>query len=325
MEHNAFQKPPYFDWSLDRWKVAVIALLFVAVLFGTLFDPNWNGGIPTRNSPEMSDVAAANEASAVDEATGAESASTAEPDAVDSADGAEETGAVLPLTLASLGPNAVVSSAGIASLSGTARAASRIEIRDQVMAQADLTQVPVPASEEELIGVATVDQRGFWTVPLETVLQPGHHIMTVRELDEGGDLLSVSSPVVVLVLESGEEGPLSLATPVIRFPAPAATLRSGQAVFLGSGLPGMRVRLALDGRPVAEGVVNSREEWRLTPEVDLEPGVYVAGVSALDPQGEVVAQSPPVAFTVVEPVEGLAPTEPITTPVVSSVGTIPPL
>ena len=81
----------------------------------------------------------------------------------------------------------------------------------------------------------------------------------------------------------------------------------------------MRVRLLIDGEPVGEGVVNSREEWRLSPEEDLTPGVYVARVAALDPQGAVVAESPPVAFSVVEPVEGMLPAEPITTPVTALV------
>lgn len=316
MSQNPFQRAPYFDWALDRWKVAIIILVFVVLLLGTLFDLQW-GGVSAKPGPEMSDAAYA---STVNEAES--TPVPAQQDTPESAPGGEEEladSAALPLTLASLGPNAVVSTAGIAALSGTGRSISRIEVRDQRIVQADVDQVPVPASEETLIGVATVDERGLWTVPLQDTLAPGQHIITIREVDEDGNILSVSSPAVVLVLESGEQGPLSLATPVIRFPAPAARLRTGPTVFLGSGLPGMRVRLTLDGKEVAEGMVNSREEWRLSPEEDLEPGVYVARVAALDLQGKVVAESPPVAFSVVEPVEGSAPTDVMTTPVASAV------
>jgi hypothetical protein len=303
MDHNPFQKPPYFDWSMDRWKVAIIVIIFFLLLISTLFDADWRQGIVVNPGPQMSDAAAV-ETEALPEPT-AEAAAitpTAEEVAVE-----EPSSAPLPLTLSSLGPNAVVSSAGIASLSGTGHPVRRIEVRDQQLLQTDLGQVPIPARAEDLLGVATVDERGLWTVPLDDVLAPGQHIITIREVDEEGNILSVSPPVVVVVLSSGEQGPVSLATPVIRFPAPAARLRRGPTVFMGRGLPGMRVRLYLDDREAAEGMVNMREEWRLAPEEDLAPGVYVARVAALDPQGEIIAESPPVAFSVVEPVEGMAP------------------
>jgi len=305
MDQNAFGNRPYFDWSLDTWKVALIVLLFVVLLFGTLQNPSWGAGGSSRNTPAMSDAAAVQE-EPVTVIEVVESKPTADEPVRNSANAGRDANA-LPLTLASLGPNSVVSSAGISALSGTGQPVSRVEVRDQLIVQADVDNLPVPAAEEGIIGEAEVDDRGLWTIPLQTVLEPGQHIITIREVDENGNILSVSSPAVVLVLGSGEQGPLSLATPVIRFPAPAARLRTGPTVFLGSGLPGMRVRLTLDGLPVADGVVNSREEWRLALPEGLDPGVYLAQVEALDPQGIVAAESPPVAFSVVEPVEEAAP------------------
>jgi hypothetical protein len=32
-------KPPYFEWSLDSWKLLVLALLFLALLLGALWWP----------------------------------------------------------------------------------------------------------------------------------------------------------------------------------------------------------------------------------------------------------------------------------------------
>jgi hypothetical protein len=32
-------RPPYFDWRIDVWKLAVLAALFLALLFWTLFGP----------------------------------------------------------------------------------------------------------------------------------------------------------------------------------------------------------------------------------------------------------------------------------------------
>lgn len=315
MDQNPFQQPPYFDWSVDRWKVAIIVILFLALLISTLFDPGWGRGA-ANPAPEMSDVTGANTGAAPEQAA---EPVTAEPPYAPADQGVaaqEAADVAMPLTLASLGPNAVVSSAGVAVLSGTGQPVSRVEVRHQHIPQTEVQPVPVATGKEELLGEATVDERGLWVVPLGDVLAPGQHIITIREVDEDGNILTVSSPAIVFVLNSGEQGPLSLATPVIRFPAPAARLRTGPTVFLGSGLPGMRVRLFLDDREVAEGVVNSREEWRLTPEEDLAAGVYVARVAALDPQGEVVAESPPVAFAVVEPVEGMLPAPPDASPLV---------
>ncbi len=32
MDSDPFQKLPYLDWTLDRWKISVILLLFVFLL-----------------------------------------------------------------------------------------------------------------------------------------------------------------------------------------------------------------------------------------------------------------------------------------------------
>jgi|GEM_PF-1751831 len=31
--------PPYFEWPLDRWKLLVLALLFLLLVLGALFWP----------------------------------------------------------------------------------------------------------------------------------------------------------------------------------------------------------------------------------------------------------------------------------------------
>ncbi len=126
------------------------------------------------------------------------------------------------------------------------------------------------------MGAATADGRGLWTLPLADALEPGQYVISLRELDSQAVFVADALPVVLSVLTADEEGPPSLSTPAIRFPAPAARLGAGPVAFVGSGLPGMRVRLYLDDRQVAEGVVNTREEWRITPDADLAPGVYIA-------------------------------------------------
>lgn len=37
MNDNPTPQPPYFDWQLDRWKLTVLLILFLILLFGALF------------------------------------------------------------------------------------------------------------------------------------------------------------------------------------------------------------------------------------------------------------------------------------------------
>ena len=45
MTHNPFQRPPYYDWGLDRWKIGAALLLFALLLFWLLKAP------PAPNTP----------------------------------------------------------------------------------------------------------------------------------------------------------------------------------------------------------------------------------------------------------------------------------
>jgi hypothetical protein len=108
-------------------------------------------------------------------------------------------------------------------------------------------------------------------------------------------------------LAVGEQGPLALATPIIRSPTLGARLTPGVVEFTGTGLPGVVVHLYLNGDFVAESLVSSRDDWRIVPDHSLTPGVYTARVTALNPQGDVLAESAPVIFVVDEPAQSSLP------------------
>jgi hypothetical protein len=131
-------------------------------------------------------------------------------------------------------------------------------------------------------------------------LVTGQHVITLQELGPQDALTAVSTPVVVTVLAPGEQGPLALATPVIRSPALGMRLTSGLVEFTGTGLPGVVVRLYLNNSFVAEGLVTTQDDWRIVPEEVITPGVYTARVTAINPQGDVLAESAPVVFVVAE-------------------------
>jgi hypothetical protein len=225
----------------------------------------------------------------------------------------------LPLTLATFGPNAVVPPGSVSVLVGTAAAGSSVKVFDQVMARANSSDLSAGSAEDRVLGLATTSEQGLWQLALAEPFVTGQHVLTLHELGPQGELTGVSAPVVVTVLAAGEQGPLALATPIIRSPALGARLTPGVVEFTGTGLPGVVVRLHLNNNFVAESLVSSQDDWLIKPEQELTPGVYTARVTALNPQGDVLAESAPVIFVVQEeatqsslPLTLPAPTLPLT-------------
>jgi hypothetical protein len=318
MSFEPLPKRPYVEWTLDRWKIGVILLVFGGLLISSLANPVDEA--VTSQAPVVQvtlPVGAALSPAGVRLNPTIlpllpENEGTPEPAATVTATGTPVPGVVqptatatppargpsLPLTLANVSPNAIVAAGTVRALYGTGAPQSVIEVRDQAAAPVANTDLSRGAPQEQVLGQVTVDADGLWQLGPFDPLPPGQHVLTVFQFNALGDIEAVSSPVVVTVLESGEQGPLSLASPTIQFPTVGARLRSGPLTFIGSGLPGMGVRLFLDNRQVAAGMVSAREEWRLTPEAPLTPGVYMARVAAVNPQGEIIAESAPVVFRV---------------------------
>lgn len=339
MDPDPFEKRPYLDWALDRWKTAIILLVFGGLVISSLAGPAADladASIALRASPAAIPARVLAGTDAPQAVTAAPSATTAGAAASPTAAAASETaiaetppallpsavttatpalaGLRIPLTLANVSPNAIVAAQSIRILYGTAAAGSLVEVRDQVTGPVASTDQSPGVTQEVVLGTTAADRNGLWQLGPFTPLPPGQHVLTVYQLGAAGAIEIAGSPVVVTVLGVGEQGPLSLATPSIRFPTLGARLRSGQATFVGAGLPGMVVRLYLDNRQVGEGVVTTREEWRLTPQEPLAPGVHLARVAALNPEGAIIAESAPVVFMVEEEASSHQPRLPLPTP-----------
>ena len=317
-------RPPYVHWTLDRWKLGLALILFMGLLVSGLTGPRGEVALPQADAPVPTLVQALNSGAGSAAATsdavptlasgddGTDEQSVLLPNVPTPAESTLESAAsmplVLPLTLANLGPNAVVPAGSVRVLFGTAAAGTTVEVYDQFAGQVARSDLSPGAPVESQLGTTLVDRNGLWQLgPLEA-FAAGQHVLTLRQLDAAGQLLRVSAPVVVTVLASGEQGPLSLATPTIRYPYVGARLLQGPLTFVGSGLPGMGVRLYLNNRLVAQGIISMREEWQLVPEEELPPGVYEARVTAVNPQGDIIAESAPVVFVVAqEPVAASLP------------------
>lgn len=319
MQTESSPKAPYLDWTLDRWKIGVILALFIGLALASIARPPELDGVKLPTAADIPAVAETNRGGA-ETAEGEEAGESAPtrasiiPGAVRAADTLR-----LPLTLATFGPNAVIPPGAIRTLVGTAAAGSSVKVFDQVVARSNQGDLSPGGAENQVLGLATTNESGLWQLALAEPLATGQHILTLHELGPQDELTGVSAPTVLTVLAYGEQGPLSLATPTIRSPALGTRLTPGIVEFTGTGLPGMLVRLHLNGNFVAEGLVTTQEDWRIMPEQALAPGVYEARASALNPQGDVLAESAPVVFVVAEepsqsslPLTLPAPTLPLT-------------
>lgn len=303
MDDNPFQKAPYFDWALDRWKLGVIVLLFFVLLITTLVRPDWAFTAPTPVTPEAAAVSA-------DAPTSAENGAVAEtaPTPAQTERLMPGANAALPLTLANLGPNAVVPAFTVTELYGTGEPGVTIEVHDLVVPSLVAGEpLALPDASRTLLGTAVVDDRGLWHLENLEPLIPGQHVLELSEVSAARASSGAAVPVVVTVQDSNAEAPLALATPAIRFPSAGARLQEGRITYLGSALPGMQIKLYVDNRLVGEAVAGAQEGWQLTPETSLPAGVYVARVAAISPQGEIVAESAPVAFAVYAPDQSAIP------------------
>jgi hypothetical protein len=295
------RQPPYLDWSLDRWKIGLVMVLFTGLVAASL----WRDEGAAPESPALTGVVNSAGLVAVGGLTTGQvtPAQTATPGQITGSSEASR----FPLTLANLGPNAIVPAGALRVLFGTAAVGSIVEVYDQLLPPVGSTMLSPGSAVDRLLGVTVADPDGLWQIELHAPLEPGQHVITLRQLDESGRITALSAPVVVTVLGGGEQGPLSLATPAIRYPYVGARLAPGRITFFGSGLPGVVIRLYVGNRLVAEGTVTTHEEWRLTPEEELAEGVYVARVLALNPLGDVIAESAPVVFVVSESARAVLP------------------
>ncbi len=326
-------KAPYLDWTLDRWKIGVILALFIGLTLASVARPpdTQSVKLPTETQlplpGEGTELSSA--ASNENDNNSNNNNDTANEDQSAAGDGPRALllpGAVrpadmlrLPLTLATFGPNAVMPPGTVRMLVGTAAAGSSVKVFDQVMARTNRSDLSPGSPEEQVLGLATASDDGLWQLALAVPFATGQHVLTLRELGPQGELTGVSTPVVVTVLATGEQGPLALATPIIRSPALGARMTPGVVEFTGTGLPGVVVRLYLNDNFVAENLVSSQDDWRIVPEHALTAGVYTARVTAINPRGDVLAESAPVIFVVQEdqrqsslPLTLPAPTLPLT-------------
>jgi hypothetical protein len=153
---------------------------------------------------------------------------------------------------------------GRVALSGSGTPGSRVQVR-----------VDGRAAGEAIVGAD-----GQWSFGAD--LEAGDHTVVVDALDPAGQAVASAPPLDVSV-------PAPLAVPVLD-PLPGG-LSAGQVPLRGSGTPGSRVRVLIDGRAAGEAIVGADGRWSF--EADLEAGDHTVVVDALADSGRVAASGEP--------------------------------
>ncbi|MEZ4664735.1 MAG: hypothetical protein R2911_44955 [Caldilineaceae bacterium] len=214
---------------------------------------------------------------------------------------------LIPLTLSYPPPNAALPALVVSHLEGTGAPGTLITINYIHCATCSGVFPDRRGSQNnpqllmQTLGSVLADGRGRWQLPLAEPLPPGqYHLLLTQSRPDGVEIATTGTSFTIL-----EEtlGPLALSIPMITFPAPAALIdlsqfENQQLVFHGSALPGQRIQLYINGAFAGEALTDTAESWHIPVQQLLSPGSYIAHVFALDPNGNVVAESAPAAFVI---------------------------
>lgn len=127
-----------------------------------------------------------------------------------------------------------------------------------------------------LVGTATADEAGEWSLIVTVPLADGEHTVIASTENSAGrtasdhHVFTVDTAPPALAVTSPEEGEsLADATPTIR----------------GTGEPGAVVEIAIDGMVIGTVVVADDGTWSFTPTAPLTDGTHTVVVTASDPAG----------------------------------------
>jgi len=158
----------------------------------------------------------------------------------------------------------------------------------------------------DVIGEATADGRGEWTMIVETPLDEGDQELVITATDQNGWTVTSEQVVVVGVPDRPDELPLVvLSTPdapsqVLQAPQDGVRQGSlvlssvdydddGNVIFAGEADPGAAVRVYVGDRSVGAARANEDGQWTVEPQDQILPGLYTLRVDLLsDTDGSVL-------------------------------------
>jgi hypothetical protein len=159
--------------------------------------------------------------------------------------------------------------------------------------QQTLTGTGTPGSKVQIViggapvGEATVGADGKWSFEAEFP-SAGEVPVVVNELDAAGKVVASSDTA-------------TLKFSALTLDALAASYAPGPVTLGGSGIPGSKVQITVDGQPVGEAEVGADGKWSF-PYNFTQAGNFNVAVNGLDANGQVVASTPPATARIKAPV-----------------------
>ncbi|MBE7552193.1 MAG: hypothetical protein HS126_14075 [Anaerolineales bacterium] len=170
--------------------------------------------------------------------------------------------------------------------------------------QVALTGTGEPGSEVEIVidgqvvGKTTVGSDGTWSYTAD-LPEAGDYQISVQNVDADGQVIAAAEPAA-----------LTLTAPPATAPTldqPSGELTAGPVTLTGSGEPGSQVEVIVDGQVVGKATVGDDGNWDLDTELS-RAGDYEITVQSVDADGQVLAASETVNWTVAAVEETVPPT-----------------
>ncbi|MDR3598285.1 Ig-like domain-containing protein [Clostridium sp.] len=141
-----------------------------------------------------------------------------------------------------------------------------------------------------VIGTATVDSNGNWSLTPATALADGKHVITATQADAAGNESGVSNTVNLTIV---------LSAPVITSPTDGTSTSSNKPTISGTGQAGDTVTVYDGTTAIGTATVDSNGNWSLTPATALADGNHVITATQADAAGNTSGVSNRVNLTIV--------------------------
>lgn len=262
------QRPPFWEWPLDRLNVLLITGALLALLLLSVV----NYGIQ-RRAAYFSLPTPAPEAMT----TVSPTAQAAQPQST-----ADVSPGITPAVPAAMTPLSIVKprhgtqmAAPLARLEGTAPPGAVVVIFDN----------------NRRLGDTVADAQGKWTLDLSAPLTEGDHLLRVQAADAQRQTLGRSAPTLVTILAPQP--------PMIMAPMTGTRLTAGAALTIsGSAMPDSLIRVLVDQQAAGETSSNGRGTWQLTLPKPLGRGQHRLRADLVSPNGNLLSSSAEATVTV---------------------------
>ena len=138
-------------------------------------------------------------------------------------------------------------------------------------------------------GTVRAGADGTWTLNA-TLDTPGAHQVVAQALDDKGTVAAAANPATLSIAAPTPE----IAAPILKLPSQPLT--AGDTTLSGTGTPGTKIELVVDGTSAGTATVGADGTWSLP--VTLSQGDHDIVVRSLDASGQIAAAANPARVAI---------------------------